>query len=111
MIKVDKIEKVENSLNILSQGLEKIVMSDGKDMKAVVRNNLQDEGTVISRDSYPGQPRGALFEAAYEGESKGKTRNAQQARSEMSNQELTMLEEEIVDRFIRDFFKDAFRGM
>lgn len=111
MIRIKNIKEVEEKLNGVVFMTGEIENSSGQDIVKKVKNSIKPEGTPISPESGVGQPRDALFEATYRGEMAGEKNNAKKAKSEMNKKELEKNDDEIVDRFIRDFFQEIMRGI
>jgi len=111
MIKIENEKEVANKLKIVQKGIFELLSSDGKDIVKEVRNDVRPLGTKISRESRTGEPRDAMFEAAYNAELTANTDMINQVDKDMTDEELTKKEEEVVDRFIRDFIDKVFKGL
>jgi hypothetical protein len=109
MIRIKNINEVKQKFNGIIHATKEIENSVGKDIVEKVKNTIKPEGPKISKESEIGKPREALFEATYRGEMAGEKLNAEKAKSEMNKIELDKNEEEIINRFIRDFLADVLR--
>jgi hypothetical protein len=109
MFRIKNLDKVKNQLSGLLLMVEEAKSSGGKDIVKTVKENLKPEGAPISEEALQGEPRPALFEAVYRGESAGEEKNAQEAKKIMSQKEQNSSEQETIDRFARDFLKHISR--
>ena len=111
MLKVSNLKDLNKRLNGLVDGFDKIMLSDGKNLVKEVREDLNTETSRISPASDGEVKRPAMFEAAYVAELKGDEVGKQRVEQDMTEEELTREEEELVDRYIRDFINNAFRNV
>ena len=110
-MKVTNIKEVDTKLGAVISGINLLLESDGQDMVKTVRNDVKPEGQRISKNSELGQPREALFEAAYIATLNNDKDLKDQVDKEMTEKETNNAEDEIVDRFLRDFLNSAFGGV
>lgn len=114
MFRIANIEKVNSSFTALAKAAGTIVEKNGQDIVEEVKKTPREEGQPLSPDTQQGQPRQALYEAVYQAEimpSPSNIKNADGARSEMRQDEKDGVEDAIVDRVIRDFIHDLFKGI
>ena len=110
-MKIVNEKEVINKLQIVRKGIFELLSSDGKDIVKEVRNDIKPLGSRISRESRAGEPRDAMFEAAYNAELNANADMTDQVKKDMTDEELTKKDEEVVDRFVRDFIDGVFKGL
>lgn len=105
MIRIKNFDKVKKQFLGLKKMIEETKSSNGKDITKTVKENIRPEGHPISKEADQGGVRPAIFEAVYRGESAGEETNAEEAKKNMTPKEEEISEDEILDRFARDFLK------
>ena len=111
MFRIKNLEEVKRQFAGLTLMMEEVKSSDGQNIVKIVKNSIKPEGPPISEESDSKGNRPALFEAVYRGESSGEEKNAKDAQEIMTQDELLENEQEVIDRFARDFLKHIARGI
>ena len=111
MLRVVNLSKVIKQLRGVVDGMDTLMLSNGKDIVREVKNNLNPAGSRMSPSSDGETSRPAIFEAIYAAELKNRPDLSERAKKDMIQEELSKEEEEIVDRYIRDFINSAFQGV
>jgi len=112
MFKITNLRKVEKSLKALNNAVKEISDSRGKDIAQEVKKNISDNSVPISPEERGGDIPQAIYESVYQGEIKPtdyNMANSDLARDIADDDE--KVENEIVDRFIRDFFNNLFKDV
>lgn len=111
MLRITNISKVQKQLRGVMDGMDVLMLSNGKDIVKEVKNDLNPAGSRLSPSSDNENNRPAMFEAVYMAELQNRQDLAEAAKNDMTQKELSRTEEEIVDRYIRDFINNAFKGV
>jgi len=107
MIKFEKADEIEKKLKTFSSNIENLISSKDIDLTQEVKNQMHPESAPLSENRTD-----ALAEAVYRGEILGETENASKAESEATDSEIKMIEEAIIDKYVRDFLGEAlFKGI
>lgn len=111
MLRITNLSEVKKQLRGVMDGMDTLMLSNGKDIVEEVKSDLNPSGSRLSPSSDGETSRPAIFEAVYSAELKNRPDLAESAERNMTNTELSRVEEEIVDRYLRDFINNAFRGV
>jgi len=111
MLRITNISQIKKQLRGIMDGMDTLMLSNGKDIVQEVKNDLNPAGSRLSPSSDDENNRPALFEAIYLAELQNRQDLAELAKNDMTQNELSKTEDEVVDRYIRDFINNAFRGV
>ena len=110
-MKIENEKEVDDKLRIVVKGIFELASSGDKDIVKVVQKDVKPDGSRLSEPSSGGRPRDAMFEAAYMAEVNNDKDMKEQVKRDMTDEEQSQMEDEVVDRFLRDFLNAAFRGL
>jgi len=111
MFEIINLSQIRKALRGIENMAKKISSSDGVDIVKEVKKTMRDS-VPLSQEGGKGDVPQAIYEVIYQSEIKPTNYNKENAflaKKSIKNQE--KVEDEIVNRFIRDYLDDVLKGI